>query len=250
MRSENVTVIVPTRNESHNIPAFLEALPDNLQLIVIDASQDATPRLVQELRPKNTRLIRYPGSVTLARQRGAELASTPWLLFTDADVVFAPDYFDRLLAYGGSDVLYGPKLSKDQFKTYYRWFTRGQQVSHALGIPAASGSNLLVRRRAFVDAGGFDLELTCNEDSELPWRLKRLDYRIDFAPDLVVYARDHRRLHWGVLRKTFHSVSRCLLLYFNLMPSRWRQGDWGYWSASCEAGPGGESSLSGRRGDE
>lgn len=252
MRIKEITVIVPTRNESHNIPAFLEALPGNLLLIVIDASQDATPRLIQELRSQNTRLIRYPGNVTQARQHGAELANTPWLLFTDADVIFALDYFDRLSSYGGCDALYGPKLSGDQFKTYYRWFAKGQRVSHALGIPAASGSNLLVRRRAFVDAGGFDLELTCNEDSELFWRLKRLGYRIDFAPDLLVYARDHRRLHWGVLRKTCHSVLRCLLLYFNLLPSRWRQGDWGYWSASCEAKAGGDTSFSasGRRRDE
>jgi len=28
---------------------------------------------------------------------------------------------------------------------YYRWFARTQRLSHALGLPAASGSNMLVR---------------------------------------------------------------------------------------------------------
>jgi GT2 family glycosyltransferase len=173
--------------------------------------------------------------VTQARQWGAELAASAWLLFTDADVIFAPDYFERLPAYYSAyDALYGPKLSTDEFVRYYRWFAQGQRLSQALGIPAASGSNLLVRRQVFEDVGGFDLELTCNEDSELPWRIKRRGYRVGFAPDLVVYARDHRRLHQGVARKTLHSVTRSLLLYLNLVPSRWRKHDWGYWSLPRE----------------
>ena len=61
-------------------------------------------------------------------------------------------------------------------------------------------------------------------------RIKRHGFRIAFAPDLIVYARDHRRLQRGTLRKTLHSVTRCALLYFNLMPDRWRSHDWGYWS--------------------
>jgi hypothetical protein len=54
--------------------------------------------------------------------------------------------------------------------------------------------------------------------------------RVAFAPGLVVYARDHRRLQRGTLRKTVHSIARCSLLYFNLMPDRCRSRDWGYWS--------------------
>jgi GT2 family glycosyltransferase len=205
-------------------------LPPGVQLIVVDASQDATPELVQTLRPHNTLLLRCASTVTQARQWGAEAAETTWLLFTDADVIFPPDYFERLRGYRGYDALYGPKLSTDEFRSYYRWFAQGQRLAHALGMPAASGSNLLVKRQVLRDIGGFDLELTCNEDSELAWRVKRRGYRVDFAPDLVVYARDHRRLHRGVARKTLHSWVRCALLYFNLMPSRWREHDWGYWS--------------------
>jgi GT2 family glycosyltransferase len=230
MVEKALSVIVPTRNEAHNVPAFLASLPPGVQLIVVDASQDATPELIQTLRPHNTLLLRYASTVTQGRQWGAEAAETTWLLFTDADVIFPPDYFERLRGYRGYDALYGPKLSTDEFRSYYRWFAQGQRLAHALGMPAASGSNLLVKRQVLKDIGGFDLELTCNEDSELAWRIKRRGYRVGFAPDLVVYARDHRRLHGGVARKTLHSWVRCALLYFNLMPSRWRKHDWGYWS--------------------
>ncbi|MEW5956551.1 MAG: glycosyltransferase [Chloroflexota bacterium] len=232
MRLDELTVVLPTRNEARNILAFLQSLPPQLFLIVVDAGQDATAELIETHRPERTVVLRQPSTVTEARQIGAEAARTAWLLFSDADIIFSRTYFDRLRRQSNCGAIYGPKLSRDEFVTYYRWFARGQGVSHRLGIPAASGSNLLVSRSAFYNTGGFDLRLTCNEDSELVWRIKRGGYPVVFDPHLVVYARDHRRLRYGPVRKTAHSVLRCLLLYYNLMPTRWRSHDWGYWSQS------------------
>ncbi len=233
MELQAVTVVVPTRNEARNIPAFLQSLHPEVSLIVVDASDDETPELIRRIRPHPTQVISSSAKIAEARQIGAEAARTPWLLFTDSDVIFAQDYFDRLRAYNHAfDSLYGPKMSQDQYTGYYRWFTRGQQFLHNLGIPAVSGSNHMVSREVFMDIGGYDLELTVNEDSEIGWRIKRRGYRIDFAPDLLVFARDHRRLKWGATRKTFHSLSRCALLYLNIIPDRWRSHDWGYWNSS------------------
>ena len=224
-----VTVIVPTRNEAHNIPSFLASLPNNIPLIVVDASDDNTPEIINRQRPTNTLLLRHPGMVTEARQTGAKLCQTEWLLFTDADVLFADDYFQKLPSYLISDALYGAKLSQTAFQSYYRWFTRGQKLAHSLGIPAASGSNLLIHRQVFQAIGGFDLRLTCNEDSEIAWRIKQKGYTIHFQPELIVYARDHRRLHQGQTRKTVHSLLRCALIFSGMMPERWLKNDWGYW---------------------
>lgn len=225
-----ITVILPTRNEAHNVPFFLRSLPADIPLIVVDASDDETAVTVQHNRPFNTCVIRHPGNVTAARQVGAAAATTPWLLFSDADVLFAPDYFANVAAYLDADAVYGPKLSLDAYANYYRWVGRGQQFFHRLGIPAASGSNLLMRRQVFAAVGGFDLALTVNEDSEIAWRVKRRGYQIAFAPDLVVYACDQRRLQHGRFRKTAHTLLRCALLYTGLMPARWRSSDWGYWA--------------------
>lgn len=238
MLINDLSVIVPTKNEVENIPAFLRSLPPRARLVVVDASQDHTRQLVDSLRPQHTTVLRHSGAVAGARQLGADVTSTPWLLFTDADIVFSASYFNRLALHEDCDVVYGPKLSADAFAGYYRWFGRGQRLFHTLGIPAASGSNLLVRRNAFVAAGGFDLQLSCNEDSELVWRIKRHGYRVVFAPDLVVYAQDHRRLEWGMWRKILHSFIRCTLLYFDLIPNQWRSHDWGYWSHPDSANPG------------
>jgi glycosyltransferase involved in cell wall biosynthesis len=229
MRLADITLVLPTRDEAHNIAGFLDSIPDELNLIVVDASRDATPDLIEARRPHRTTVLREPGTVTEARQRGASVASTDWLLFSDADVVFAPGYFDRLAALSGSGVFYGPKLSRDRYRYYYRGIARGQAICQALGIPAASGSNLLVPRAALMDVGGFDLCLNCNEDSEVVWRLHRAGHRARYLPDLPVFASDHRRLERGRLSKTLHSFARCVLLYTDLMPRKYRSHDWGYW---------------------
>jgi glycosyltransferase involved in cell wall biosynthesis len=239
MRLDQITVVVPTRNEERNIVAFCRSLPDDVWLIVVDDSEDATPDLVRQHRPERTRVVCEPSNVVEARQIGARLAESEWLLFTDADVVLAPDYGEHLRARDDSQrchVLYGIKLSRDHYQRYYQRFSWGQGVSHRLGIPAASGSNLLILRDTFWASGGFDLDLTVNEDSEIAWRLKREGHEVCFDADLVVYARDHRRLEQGTLRKNAHSIARCLMLYSGLMPKRWRSKDWGYWSR----GRGGE----------
>lgn len=229
MLLSDITLVLPTRDEAHNIGAFLESVPSPMPLVVVDASRDETPDLIETLRPEHTLVLREPGSVTEARQRGASAARTQWLLFSDADVIFPRGYFERLGNLSGHAVYYGPKLSEGRFRAYYRRIAMAQALSHACGIPAASGSNLLIRRDALERVGGFDLRLSCNEDSEIVWRLRRAGYRVAFRKDLAVYATDHRRIERGRLRKTLHSISRCILLYTNLMPPKYRTYDWGYW---------------------
>jgi glycosyltransferase involved in cell wall biosynthesis len=230
MQHPDLTVVVPTRNEARNIPLFLASLPADLPLVVVDASDDDTPEIVRRLRPESTLVIEKRCTIPEARQVGAEAARSEWLLFTDADIVFPADYFARLASHFTEDCVYGSKLSRDRFVRYYRWFSFGQQISHRLGIPAATGSNLAVRRKVLMAVGGFDPELVCNEDSDLAWRIKRAGHRVHFSADTPVYATDHRRLERGLFRKSVHSLTRCLMLYSDLAPSRWRRGDWGYWS--------------------
>lgn len=231
--ADTVTVAVPTRDERANVGPFLASLPRDLSLIVVDRSEDGTPDLVRSLRPDHTLVLRSEAGVAAARQCAAEVARTPWILFTDADVSFAPDYFARLAAraltpeLGG---LFGTKITADAHPTYHRLFRLGQGLCAACRVPAGSGSNMLVSRNAWARAGGFDLSLSCNEDSEFLWRIQSSGYQVEFAPELEVVSRDHRRLARGTARKMIHSIARCGLLYTGLLPEALRRADWGYWS--------------------
>ena len=228
---DDLTVIVPTKNESQNIERFLGSLPKDISLVVVDSSDDDTPDIIADRRSENTLVIEENCNISRARQIGAEAAQSSWLLFTDADVVFPESYFGHGVMPRGAGVIYGPKLSRDAYVRYYKLMARGQQLSQRFGIPAATGSNMIVLKRALVEAGGFDVDLPCNEDSELAWRIARLGYRTLFDFHLCVYAMDHRRLEKGKVTKTQHSVLRCILMYFDLMPDRWRYRDWGYWAS-------------------
>jgi hypothetical protein len=228
---EDVTVILPTRDEAANIGPFMWSLDPRVWLVVVDASEDETPALISEQRPERTTVVCQASTVTQARQIGATRARTGWLLFSDADISFSATYFYRLCAQpAGAELIYGAKRSIGDYRRYYRWFSWGQGLADWVGLPAASGSNLLIQRRAFWSCGGFDLALTVNEDSELAWRIQRMGYRVRYDPGLIVYERDHRRLQRGAVRKTVHSLTRCLLIYLDLIPARWRGSDWGYWA--------------------
>ncbi len=229
---DDVTVVVPTRNEVRNIGRFLASLPAELRLVVVDASDDGTAAAVIRLRPDRTVVVSAPTNVPAARQLGYRLAGTRWVLFTDADVTFGPEYFSRLAQVEldpAAAGIVGVKGTEGRYDGYHRWFTRGQAVFMALGIPAATGSNMLVRRDVLDEVGGFDPDLSVNEDSELMFRVGRRGELVVFRPDLAVLSFDHRRLDAGMARKVVHGAIRNTALYFGLFPERVRRDDWGYW---------------------
>jgi glycosyltransferase involved in cell wall biosynthesis len=227
-----VTIVVPTKNERGNIGRFLASLRPEIPLIVVDASADDTSEIVRRLRPSGTTILSDSGGIAASRQLGGDLVMTEWILFTDADVEFERSYFETLRRlrtspeWGG---IVGAKSSRGGYRGYYRIFALANRILTACGIPAATGSNMIVRTTAFWDAGGFDPSLKVNEDSELMWRVRRSGWKVVYQGNLKVFEVDHRRLDRGVLRKTVHSLVRCALLFGGLFPRSMRVNDWGYW---------------------
>ncbi len=229
-----LTIIVPTKNEHDNIERFLDAVPADIALVVVDASTDDTPEMIERLRPDAT-VIRASTNIPEARQIGAVIASTEWLLYTDADVVFDSAYFDvlgRLPVDATVGGIVGTKTMVEGFDRYHRWFKRGQIALDLVGIPTATGSNMVVRADALEAVGGFDPNLSVNEDTELMFRIKRSGYRVLLSTDLMVANFDPRRLEMGLARKILHGLVRNSALYFGWFDRQVRAGDWGYWKTA------------------
>ena len=225
--------MVPSRNEASNISRFLRAVPAAVSVLLVDASVDDTCAVARRARRENLRIVRDGGRVAAARQLGADLSATDWILFSDADVEFSRDYLERLALLRPGERLgavVGAKLSLDRYAGYYRAFSAWLGLLCRLGLPAASGSNLLVRRSALLEIGGFDPDLSCNEDGDLVWRLRRSGYEVRYAAGLAVYEFDHRRLDAGLFRKTVHSLARGALLDLGLLTPARKRADWGYWA--------------------
>lgn len=121
----DVTIVLPTKNEEKNLPRLLATLPADIPLIVLNDSTDHTRMILKSLRPRNTRLVPMAGGVSAKRQRGAELAQSEWVLFTDADIEFTPDYFQKLKNCLKGDLVYGPKLCAGKRHLYYNIFYMG-----------------------------------------------------------------------------------------------------------------------------
>lgn len=106
-----VSICIPARDEEANIEACVRSLLEgdyaNIEVVVYDdESSDATPAILALLAAEDERVRvapRHPlpeGWVGKqhACQRAAEASTGQWLLFTDADVRFAPDAIRRSLA--------------------------------------------------------------------------------------------------------------------------------------------------------
>lgn len=169
-----VSVIVTTRNSAHTLEACLSSIRrqtyPNVELIVVDnASSDSTGEIaaryadhVADLGPERS----------AQRNHGASVARGDYLLFIDSDMVLGADVVAdgvSTLASTGMPAVIIPEQSVGVgFWTRCRILERNCYNGDDL-VEAAR----LYRREAFVEAGGFDLNLTGPEDWDLSRRVAR-----------------------------------------------------------------------------
>lgn len=217
-----LTVIVPARNEAKDIRACLTSLlqqdyPAIDILAVNDRSNDATGAIMDELaasHPAKLRVLHVESlppewlGKTHAMALAARQTASEFLLFTDADVLFAPDSLRRALAYAveanADHLVLMPTTIIHRwdeagllafFQIFSLWGPRLWRVADpraqrdALGIGAFN----LLRRTAYEAVGGYEsLRMEIVEDLGMARRIKRagLRQRVAFGRDLV-------RLHWA-----------------------------------------------------
>ncbi|MCK4660936.1 MAG: glycosyltransferase [Phycisphaerae bacterium] len=107
-----VSIVVPARDEERGIGAavrsFCKQDYPGLEVIVVDdGSSDATPQILAELQAEFLNLTVIPGQdppagwlgKPNALEIGRKRAKGDWLLFVDADVVYAPDLVRRAICH-------------------------------------------------------------------------------------------------------------------------------------------------------
>lgn len=177
-----VSVLIPARNEEkaigESVQSLLAQTYPSLEIIVIDdESTDQTAAIVEELAKTDSRLKLLRGQPITpewvgkchALTQGVSLAKGTWLLFTDADVIHAPESVSSAMTYAMNhrvDLL-TLKFAKicvgfwEKVVIPYVYFIKGwfaptpAQILDPLCPKAtATGDFILFRRQAYESFGG------------------------------------------------------------------------------------------------
>lgn len=216
------SVIIPAFNEECYLPATLEALASAMgetafagQVIVVDNnSTDATARVATE---HGARVVFEPvNQISRARNAGAAVADTPWLVFVDADTQVSGALLDAALSRlaGGGVCGGGSTLVLDHTPPRAAAMVRGWNgLSRKFGL--AAGSFVFCLREGFEAVGGFSEAVYASEEIWFSRRLKRWGRRrgqgfeiLDLAPVTT----SARKLEWfSPLRLAGHHLMLAFL---------------------------------------
>lgn len=216
-----VSVIIPVRNRPDDLRKCLTSLDrldyprERLELIVVDdGSTDATPEVARELGAELVPSGAVGGGPALARNRGAGVARGEILAFIDSDCSATEEWLSDLLpafseetlaAVGGwvDGMHQGSAL--DRYEAVMSSLNLGRrELSGGVGgdtfyLPSC---NLLIRKKAFAAAGGFNTDLQVGEDVDLTWRLRDAGWIIRYLPaGSVCHA--HRSRPWPFMTRRF-----------------------------------------------
>ena len=180
-RLPGITAVVPCRNEERAVEAAVgsllaQDLPGLRVVAVDDRSTDATGAILDRLAARDPRLevihlaALPPGWLgkNHACASGAARATSEWILFTDGDVVFAPDALRRALGVAVARGLghlalvprfVAPGFAERAFVTAFAALLGPTLRIWELPLPGTSayfgvGAFNLVRRSAYEAAGG------------------------------------------------------------------------------------------------
>jgi len=186
--SDKITIVVPCKNEEKYIHHLLDALRSqnigDTKVIIADCSTDATRQVIQDNSSGLNVEIINGGPVSIAKNRGARLVSTPYILFIDADVRF----FKNTVIQDAVDIIESKNLDLIglSIKCYDRdpraklGFIIFNTINHALKYfsPFAVGAFMLTRRDRFEEFGGFPENFSTSEDYFLSRKYSPRKFRI------------------------------------------------------------------------
>ena len=186
--SDKITIVVPCKNEEDYIHHLLESLRlqyiGDTRIIIADCSTDNTRKVIKDNSYSLNVEIIEGGPVSVAKNNGARLVTTPYILFIDADVRF----FKNNVIKDAVDLMESKQLDLVglNIKSYDNdirasiGFTIFNIINHILKYfsPFAIGAFMLTRRDKFEELGGFPEKTVTSEDYFLSRMYSTKKFRI------------------------------------------------------------------------
>jgi GT2 family glycosyltransferase len=211
MQATSFSVIIPTRNRHASLDACLQGIATldypraKLQVIVVnDGGADIPPAQVRGWQKELDLCLLNQANLGpgAARNAGASLARSDWLVFTDDDCVPQGDWLSemtRATQLHPNAVLGGETVNGLRDNVYAEasqclvaflneyYHVRAKKHSQAAFL---TSNNLAMARRAFEAVGGFDETFWFAEDRDLCARLGRAGFPLRRVPEArVVHTR-------------------------------------------------------------
>ena len=186
--SDKITIVVPCKNEENYIHHLLESLRSqnigDTRIIIADCSTDNTRQVIKDNSTGLNVEIIDGGPVSIAKNNGAKLVTTPYILFIDADVRF----FKNTVISDAVNKIESKNLDLIglSIKCYDRdprakiGFIIFNTINHAMKYfsPFAVGAFMLTRRDRFEEFGGFPENFSTSEDFFLSRKYSPRKFRI------------------------------------------------------------------------
>lgn len=194
----DISVVIPAYNEEKILPKSLESLKNQkfsgtFEIIVVDNdSTDSTLIIAKKMGAKV--IFEKIHRIAYARQAGFDNAKGSIIASTDADTIVPNDWLqkifdtfqkdDKIIAISGNVRLFGAKSLRAAFfnlfiplTKFLAWLMSRQGFF--------SGANFAIRKKNFIEIGGFNKKLSCGEDTELALRARKVG-KIVFKNDIKV----------------------------------------------------------------
>jgi len=186
--SKLLTIVIPCKNEGITINQTLSLLNfqngiDGVKVIVADSSDDETTYHLENRNRDYFNLdIIQGGLPSKARNKGAERATTPFILFMDADMMI----LDTNLLQECMDIIMNERLdllttkvrtTNGKYNYVFRTFDLIQGITRYI-TPFCLGGFMLIRKSTFITLNGFDEDAKVAEDYLLSKQIKTNKFKV------------------------------------------------------------------------
>ena len=218
-----VSIIVPTYNEEERIDRCLKSINDlkypkeKIEIIVVDdGSQDNT---IDIARKYGVSILRqqHLGCAT-ARNRGVEHAKGEVIAFIDADDVCKEEWLIETVPYLKDKQIGAVGCSHDLLNAKKRDFViishKEKCFRHIMSPDRTDHigtSGCVIKKRVFLEVGGFNPEFSAAEDTELSHKIRKKEYELILVKKPLISVTYPNRLSRYFLTQIRNSA---FLVYF------------------------------------
>jgi glycosyltransferase involved in cell wall biosynthesis len=215
--SDLVSVVVPVRNAERYLEAALTSVLaqsyPHIEIIAVDDGSDDRSVEILERYAGRVTLLRQPNrGAAAARNRGVRAARGEWIAFIDADDVWSPTKVQRQLEAIGrrswcyTDSVFVGGVNDGRRDSELNEKCHGWVLEKLVCNNFVCTSSVLIKRQAYLDAGGFSEGFRYVEDWDL-WIRVASAHEVAYVNEPLVEYRVHSA---SVSRVTRHTLPQHL----------------------------------------